>query len=294
MAAHRPLQPLDQMAALGGNTSVSRHSTTTSSRTATFQAGERRSLRPIASIKQADCSSRDVRPRSLTTAARGTIREGSTCLTRLLRTAMHLAHLKAPDLWPPVGLSRQHDSETRSLNAAVFALRYHVEGFSAALELYRFSRSKPRDVNAQLAWDWQWLGIHEAAMRIWFLRVALDILRKNWVPACASVAPHADDTAMEAALSLFDKYFPDFHKMRNAVAHAPGLELARTKPLPKDGLYSGPQLKNGNRFELVNDGIRYSMDMTNETLSKLTEVLLAFWSAFTPVERAFDERGRSE
>ena len=41
-SAFRPLQPFDQMAALGGNTPVSRHSTTTSSRTAAFQSGERR------------------------------------------------------------------------------------------------------------------------------------------------------------------------------------------------------------------------------------------------------------
>jgi hypothetical protein len=207
---------------------------------------------------------------------------------------MHLAHLKVPDLSPPVGLSKQNDSETRSLNAAVIALRYHVEGFAAALELCRFSRLKPGNVNAQLAWDWQWIGINEAAMRIWFLRDAMDIVRKNRVPACASVAPNADDTAMERALSLFDTYFPEFRKMRNAVAHVPGLELARTKPLPKDGLYAGPQIKDGDRFELVNDGMRYSMDMTNQTLNKLTEVLLTFWSAFTPVERAFNERGRSE
>ena len=48
---------------------------------------------------------------------------------------MHLAHLKAPDLWPPVGLSKEADDQVRWLNAAVSALRYHVEKFAAALEL---------------------------------------------------------------------------------------------------------------------------------------------------------------
>jgi hypothetical protein len=33
--------------------------------------------------------------------------------------------------------------------------------------------------------------------------------------------------------------------------------------------------------------------MTTATLDKLTEVILAFWSAFT-VKAAFDARGRSE
>jgi hypothetical protein len=82
--------------------------------------------------------------------------------------------------------------------------------------------------------------------------------------------------------------------MRNAIAHAPNLELASTKIVPKDGLYAGPQLKDGDRFELVNDGIRYSMDMTTETLDQLREILVTYWCAFKPVERAFDERGRSE
>jgi len=207
---------------------------------------------------------------------------------------MHLAHLKAPDLWPPVGLSKEADDQVRWLNAAVSALRYHVEKFAAALELYRFSRSKPTNVNSQLAWDWQWIAIHDAAMRIWFLRDAMDILRRKSIPACSTVSSLADDSAMERALSLFDTHFPEFKKMRNGIAHAPGLELAPTKTAPKDGLYAGPQLKDGDRFELVNDGIRYSMDMTTRTLDQLTEVLVAYWSAFKPVERAFDERGRSE
>ena len=82
--------------------------------------------------------------------------------------------------------------------------------------------------------------------------------------------------------------------MRDAVAHAPGLELAPKKAAPKDGLYAGPQIKEGDRFELVNKGVRYSMEMTTGNVDRLTEVLVAFWSAFKPVERAFDERGRSQ
>jgi len=131
-------------------------------------------------------------------------------------------------------------------------------------------------------------------MRIWFLRDAVDILRRKSIPACSTVSSLLDDKAMERAQSLFDSHFPEFKKMRNAMAHAPGLELAPTKTAPKDGFYAGPQLKNGDRFELVNDGVRYSMDMTTRTLDQLTEVLVAFWSAFKPVERTFDERGRSE
>ncbi len=191
-------------------------------------------------------------------------------------------------------MSKEADCEVRCLNAAVSALRYHVEAFAAALELYRFSRSKPANVTRELAWDWQWIAIHEAAMRIWFLRDAMDILRRRSIPPCATIANLVDDSAMEHAISLLDTHFPEFNKMRNAIAHAPGLELARRKPIPRDGLYAGPQLRDDDRFELVNDGIRYSMDMTTGTLDKLAEVLFAYWSAFKPVERAFDERGRSE
>jgi hypothetical protein len=207
---------------------------------------------------------------------------------------MHIPSLKAPDLWPPVGLSEQDDDATRLMNAAVLSLRYHVEGFAATLELYRFSRSRPANVKSQVAWDWQWIAIHDAAMRIWFLRDAMEILRKHRVPACASIAPHVNSFAMEAAVNLFDAHFPEFKKMRNAVAHAPGLELTGKGPIAADGLYAGPQLKDGNRFELMNGNVRYSMAMTDDTLRKLTEVLLSFWSAFVPVEQAFDRLGRSE
>ncbi len=207
---------------------------------------------------------------------------------------MHLRHLKAPDLWPPIGLSSETESEIKTLNAAVIALRYHVEAFAASLELYRFSRSKPANVDRQLAWDWQWIAIHEAAMRIWFLRDAMNIVRRKWVPQCADIAEHTDNAAMESALRLFDAHFPNFHKKRNAIAHAPGVELANLKAWMKEDVWAISKLNDDDSFELVNDGVRYSMDMTGATLDKLTEILTAFWLAFRPVEAAFDARGRSE
>lgn len=113
---------------------------------------------------------------------------------------MHLAQLEAPDLWPPVGLPKKADEQVRWLDAVVSALRYHVEGFAAALELYRFSRSRPANVQSQLAWDWQWIAIHEAAMRIWFLRDAMGILRRESIPACHTVASLVDANTMERAI----------------------------------------------------------------------------------------------
>lgn len=120
------------------------------------------------------------------------------------------------------------------------------------------------------------------------------ILRDKTIPACSFVALRVDDESMERALQLFDTAFPEFKKMRNAVAHEPGLALATNRKQPKDGLYAGPQLKNGDRFELVNDGIRYSLNMTPQTLEQLSDVLVTYWSAFNPLEREFDKLGRSE
>lgn len=207
---------------------------------------------------------------------------------------MHLAHLKAPDLWPPIGMSKDVENEIKMLNAVVIALRYHVEGFAAALELYRFGQSRPANVDRLLARDWQWIAIHEAAMRIWFLRDAMDIARRKWIRECVEVAKYADDAAMESALRLFDTHFPDFRKMRNAIAHAPGIESSNLRAWLKDDVFAASKLNDDDRFELVNDGVQYSMHMTTETLDKLSEILLAFWVAFKPVEIAFDQRGRSE
>lgn len=207
---------------------------------------------------------------------------------------MHLGHLKAPDLWPPVGLSKEAEEEVKMLNAVVIGLRYHVEGYAAALELYRFGKSRPAIVDRLLARDWQWIAIHEAAMRVWFLRDAMEIARKTWIRQCEPVAEHVDEPAMESALRLFDTHFPDFRKMRNAIAHAPGIESSNLKAWLKDDLFGVSKLNDDDRFELINDGVRYSMDMTDATLDKLVQVVRAFWSAFESVEHAFDTRGRSE
>jgi hypothetical protein len=61
-----------------------------------------------------------------------------------------------------------------------------------------------------------------------------------------------------------------------------------------DGMLAAPQLKEDDRYEVINKNRRFHFDMTDETLRKLEHVVSTYWAAFEPVEKEFDRRGRSD
>jgi len=201
--------------------------------------------------------------------------------------------IKGPDLWPPVGVSKAENEATQKLGVVVFSLRYFVESFAAALELYKFSRSKPHNVHHRTAWKWQWIAINQGAMQTYFLREAIALIAYEFGP-CITVKRHMDpDAAVQRAVDKFDALFPELKKMRDGIAHAPTVAYANLK-IPLEKGYSGPRLIDADTFELTNKGQKYRFTMTDETTQKLTEVLMSFWAEFDPVAKAFDQIGRSD
>jgi hypothetical protein len=203
--------------------------------------------------------------------------------------------LKPPDLWPPVGLSEKEYDATQYLGAVVFSLRYFVEGFAAALELYKFSRSWPVNISTQTILKWRWFALDAGAMEIWHLRESLNLVPRKIGP-CATVAKYVDRDAMQRGIDLFDEqHFPDFRKIRDGIAHAPTISLSRDGGyMLDDGSIASGRITDEHRYEVINKGKRYHFDMTDETLRKVAEVVTTYWAAFAPVEKAFDQAGRSD
>jgi len=200
--------------------------------------------------------------------------------------------LNPPDLWPPVGLSEKEHEATKYLNAVTFSLRYFVEGFAAALELYRFSRSRPTNVRRDLPWKWQWFALHAGVWEVWNAHEYLKLVPRK-IGDCATVSRHLDQATRDRALDLFKQYFPHLKSIRDAIGHAGIVQLTHDMILADGGL-AAPQLKDGDRYEVVNNGRRFHFDMTDETLGRLTEVVTTYWAAFVPVEKEFDRLGRSD
>jgi len=201
--------------------------------------------------------------------------------------------LKPPDLWPPVGLSREEHEATKTLHVMVFSLRYFVETWAAALELFRFGKSRPEYVKRDLARQWQWITIHECAMQIAFLLEALTIIRAHRLRPCQTVRLHFDRGSMRRAFGLFEEYFPNFEEVRHAVAHRGSVSFSPEKHAP-DGLFGIARITDADRFETTYEGVQYHLDITAETLGRMADVVTTFWAAFAPVEKVFDRLGRSD
>jgi hypothetical protein len=135
--------------------------------------------------------------------------------------------------------------------------------------------------------------VNESAMQIWFLYEAMELIPK-WFRACPSVAARFDDNAKRRSFELFDKHFPDCEKIRNAVAHAPSESHRSLKKWLNNEITLGPRLKEGDVFEVKIDGVACTVEMSDETVGKLIAILKTFWTAFEPVEKAFDQAGRSD
>lgn len=204
-------------------------------------------------------------------------------------------HLEAPDLWPPVGLSKKEYDATMWLHAIVPSLAEFVEGFAAALQLYKFTASKPTNMSSGTIRKWQWFALDAGAMQIWHLRESLNLIPRKIRP-CLTVARYVDREAMQRAVDLFDKqHFANFKAIRDGIAHAPTVALARESGYTlDDGSLASGRITDGHRYEVINGGKRYHFHMTEETLDKVAEVLTTYWSAFSPVEKAFDQAGRSD
>lgn len=191
-------------------------------------------------------------------------------------------------------MSKKEHEATKFLHATVMSLSHFVEAFAAAIELYRFSLSKAPNVLAQTKFQWKWFALHAGAMTIWHLRESLNLLPRRFGP-CATVARLIDRDAIQRAIDLFDKqHFPNFELVRDAIAHAPTISLTMNDIVLDDGQLASPRIKDGDVYEGINRGRRYEFAMTEQTLKMVADVVTAYWAAFAPVVKAFDQAGRSD
>lgn len=198
-----------------------------------------------------------------------------------------------PDLWPPVGLSAEEQLATHTLWNSVYACRFFVESWSAALALHMYARRLIPDVPRALANKWKFTAAHECVMQIAFLGEHLEIIRADRLRPCKTVLAHLDRSAMKKSSKLFSVYFPNITPLRNAIAHQGYVGASPEKHKPKHETYALVGFReNDERYEAIYEGQRYHLDINGQTLEKLAEIVTIFWSAFRPVEQAFDRMGR--
>jgi hypothetical protein len=77
------------------------------------------------------------------------------------------------------------------LNANLHGVAFNVEAWSAALELYKFSRSRPDNVDRNLARKWRFIAADQCVMQLYYLRERLKVIKPQ-DQGCKTIADVID------------------------------------------------------------------------------------------------------
>jgi hypothetical protein len=203
-----------------------------------------------------------------------------------------IKNLHVPTIWVPSVFPGTDSENIRFLGAVLHALKFDVEAWAAALELYKFAKLRKSDlelssIDRDLARKWQWIAIHECVMQMYYLRERMRIVRGEKLKACPSMAQHVDNETSRTAIKLLDAHFPDIDKLRDAIAHSSGRDSRPHLHAP-DGELAPTRISTDDKLEVPYKGRVIYLDIGEKTLQELVLVVKMFLSAFEPAEKALE------
>jgi len=202
------------------------------------------------------------------------------------------------------------------LDQQLSTLPYYVTRFGNAAKLAEFSRASgtalPRGQTpgtperdnyfseSQKYIDWQHIALRDAGSTVWDIAIHLHRMRANRdkLPTIKAAMP---GRALENALDMFSKTFPEAKAVRDSLAHPTDIvssegrqrENAVNGPFVGHGitmtdkakLVSGLYSHNGQGV-VINDGKIYNFEVTQSSLDSLIAVRDAVFAAFEPASKA--------
>ena len=187
------------------------------------------------------------------------------------------------------------------LNMSLAGMGTYLQSFRAAVALFDFAAPiatplesptgfPPHDVVIR----WPYIAARDGAMNIYHFRVAMEAAKAS-AHQLQLVRDAINWTKVRAATKRFQTQFPDFEKIRHAVAHA--ADLGKTLKEQRRNRIKGPRtgplvrLSAGASVTIANSlinqtfattigGQLVSYDVTTETADKLEAIMLEFYSLF--------------
>jgi hypothetical protein len=171
------------------------------------------------------------------------------------------------------------------------------------MELFskNFNNQEARD-SSDVYGRWIFVAARDACLCIYHFGRARDGLHQT-LGQCPALRSAIDRDALRAANNLFDRHFPNYVRMRHAIAH---VEETQNTPqaIEKHALSSGAQnpfVKNpsafktlvvtnnlmGRTYSSMWDGELIEADISEENAHKLDEIREAYFGVFRPWSYAF-------
>jgi len=194
-----------------------------------------------------------------------------------------------------------------NLGSSLYSVLAFLDVFQLDLQLYDYCMANfwrleqqdkeiipPAQLPAELAQmhklylSWRGIPVRDGALQIYHFAVALDGIRKT-LSMCPTVRDRVDHQALRQAMKDFRAAFPNYEKMRHAVAHiadrtkTPGhTEKHQFVGEHKSANDSGITLSSvvGRQFSVTWEGEVLQYELSENTLQILRGILRAVYAAF--------------
>lgn len=200
---------------------------------------------------------------------------------------------KVPVLWPSRVTPGNEIEAVKDLYANLAGVQYNVEAWSAALQLYQFTESRPTGVPRETVRSWKFLAANECVMQLYHLKERIQKVKGFKLRECPSLSGAIEHAKLRQASKDLDDYFPHIDKLRDAVAHTASIDTNPKKHAP-DGEFALVGFREDHRFSSPYQGNIYHLDLTLESLRKIEEVADTFLSAFMPAASKLEQEGHLE
>lgn len=201
--------------------------------------------------------------------------------------------LCVPVLWPSVLTPAEEVAPVKDLYAHLTGLKFSVEAWDAALQLYSTSRNPPPPISRAIADRWRWIACHECVLELYHLRARLEKIQSVRLRNCPSLRATVDMSKIKNARKRLDECFPDIEALRHATAHKGENEAHPEKHAP-DGLYALAGFREPDRFSTPYQGTLRYLNITDQSLQSIVAVVAEFLSAFEATAAELERQGHLE
>jgi hypothetical protein len=201
--------------------------------------------------------------------------------------------LHVPVLWPSTLTPAEEVAPIKDLYAHLTGLKFSVEAWDAALQLYLTSKSPPPAISREIANRWRWVACHECVLELYHLRARLEKIQSVRLRNCPSVRAKVDMSKIKSARKRLDEYFPDIEALRHATAHK-GENEAHPEDHAPDGLYAFTGFREPDRFSTPYKGTLRYLNITDQSLQNIVDVVTEFLSAFEATAAELENQGYLE
>lgn len=196
-------------------------------------------------------------------------------------------------LWPSVLTPAGETAAVKDLYAHLAGLQHSVEAWEAALLLYLTAKNPPPSISRPVANRWRFVACNECALELYHLRARLEKIQSVKLRNCPSLRTWIDRSKLRSARKRLDEYFPDIEALRHATAHK-GENEAHPEVHAPDGQYALSGFREPDRFSAPYQGQLRYLDITHESLKRITEVVTEFFGAFELAARELENQGHLE